>query len=90
MEGSQEEVALNASKAQMRFRWSRPGKGQSYRQTWCPLSNIRQWGVVLATCPPALDQELGRFQASGKSLEFRPEHPARKGLRARLTPMLKD
>lgn len=47
-----------ACEAQTRSGWGGPGGRQSHRQTWSPLSNIRQQGVVLATCQ-ARDQELG-------------------------------
>lgn len=36
-----------ASETQTRFRWGVSGKRQSPRQVWCPLSNVRQRGVVL-------------------------------------------
>lgn len=47
-----------ACEAQTRFGWGGPGGRQPHRQTWSPLSNIRQQGVVLATCQ-ASDQKLG-------------------------------
>ena len=81
MEGGQRRRHYTAAEAQARFRRGGPGKGQPHRQTWCPISNIRQRAEILATYP-ASDQELGRLGASGKSLEFRAEPQATQGLRA--------
>lgn len=40
-----------AAEAQTRFRRGGPGQGQPHRQTWCPISNVRQRAEMLATYP---------------------------------------